>query len=207
MDNEYIVQKSKFLVSIFPCEQEKDALDAISSVRRAHPQATHHCYAYIIGANEGIMRYSDDGEPSGTAGLPILGILRNNGLVNICAIVTRYFGGILLGTGGLVRSYSHSCALGLQKVRIVTNLPTQRMTVDIPYPLWDKIQYFIDRKEDIQIEEINYGVSVTLSVFIKEDAVSHIVKELTDMVNGELDFILSDSFFHCWETPKEQIQE
>lgn len=205
-DDEYLVQRSRFIAHVFPCEREDDALDAITAVRRLHPQATHHCYAYIIGANAGIMRYSDDGEPSGTAGLPILGVLQNNGLVNVCAVVTRYFGGILLGTGGLVRAYSHTCALGIKKARIISKIPAQRLIADIPYPLWDKIQFFLKNEEDVLIEETTYAASVSLTLIIREEASESIIRQLTDKMNGEFDCLLSDPFIYCWETAAVQSE-
>lgn len=205
-EDEYTVQKSRFIVYVFPCEQEDAALDALNTVRRMHPQATHHCYAYIIGSNAGIMRYSDDGEPTGTAGLPILGVLQNNALVNVCAVVVRYFGGILLGTGGLVRAYSHACALGIQKARIITKLPTQRLIADIPYPMWDKIQFYLKGEESVLIEETAYGAAVSLTMLLKEEIAQGILEQLTDKMNGAFDYILSDPFIHCWETDAVQSE-
>lgn len=202
----YTVQKSRFLSDVFPCEDESAALEAIGIVRRAHPQATHHCYAYVIGANAGIIRYSDDGEPSGTAGLPILGVLERKGLVNVCAVVTRYFGGILLGTGGLVRAYSHACALGVQKACVISKLPTQRMMLDIPYPLWDKIQFFLKGETDVITENVTYGTAVTLTLLVKQDAADSLIRSLTNRMNGALEPILSDPFLHCWEISEGQSE-
>ncbi len=199
-EDEYTVQKSRFIAYVFPCGQEDAALDALDTVRRMHPKATHHCYAYIIGVNAGVMRYSDDGEPSGTAGLPILGVLQNNALVNVCAVVVRYFGGILLGTGGLVRAYSHACTLGVQKARIIAKVPTQRLIADIPYPMWDRIQFFLKGEKDALIEETAYGAAVSLTLLLKEEMAQSILAQLTDQMNGALDYILSDPFIHCWET-------
>lgn len=99
--DEFIINKSRFIGYAAPCETEAEALAFLQSIRTKHKDATHNCYAYIIGQNAGIMRYSDDGEPGGTAGLPMMEVLKHQGVVNCCCVVTRYFGGVLLGAGGL----------------------------------------------------------------------------------------------------------
>lgn len=104
--DEFIINKSRFIGYAAPCETEAEALAFLQSIRTKHKDATHNCYAYIIGQNAGIMRYSDDGEPGGTAGLPMIEVLKHQGVVNCCCVVTRYFGGVLLGAGGLVRAYT-----------------------------------------------------------------------------------------------------
>ena len=103
---EIVINKSRFIGYAAPCETEEQALSFLQSIRDEHKTATHHCYAYIIGENASVMRYSDNGEPAGTAGMPIMDVMRNKGIVNCCIVVVRYFGGVLLGTGGLVRAYT-----------------------------------------------------------------------------------------------------
>ena len=112
-------------------EQSEEALAFLEAVRARHRDATHHCYAYIIGRNAGIMRYSDDGEPSGTAGMPIIEVMKARGVVDCAVVVTRYFGGILLGAGGLVRAYSHTCALALDAARVCQMHPTERWLFEV----------------------------------------------------------------------------
>ena len=104
--DEFIINKSRFIGYASPAEAEEEALAFLQSIRQKHKDANHNCYAYVIGLNAGIMRYNDDGEPGGTAGLPIMEVLKARGVVNVCVVVTRYFGGILLGAGGLVRAYT-----------------------------------------------------------------------------------------------------
>ena len=106
--SEHVVQKSRFIAAAVPAASEEEALSHLKAQRAAYKAASHYCYAYIIGENAGIMRYQDDGEPSGTAGIPILEALRKNNVVNACIVVIRYFGGVLLGAGGLTRAYSHA---------------------------------------------------------------------------------------------------
>ena len=112
--DEFIINKSRFIGYGCPCETEEEALAFLKQIREKHADATHNCYAYIIGANMGIMRYSDDGEPGGTAGLPIIEVMKARGVTNCCVVVTRYFGGILLGAGGLVRAYSQGSATAIK---------------------------------------------------------------------------------------------
>ena len=108
--DEVIINKSRFIGYAAPVKTVEEALSFLDRIRTKHKDATHNCYAYIIGSNMGIMRYSDDGEPGGTAGLPIIEVLKARGVTNCCVVVTRYFGGTLLGTGGLVRAYQSSAS-------------------------------------------------------------------------------------------------
>ena len=105
---ELVINKSRFIGYAAPCDSEEQALSFLREIRDQHRSATHHCYAYIIGENASVMRYSDNGEPAGTAGMPIMDVLRTRSIVNCCIVVVRYFGGVLLGTGGLVRAYTRS---------------------------------------------------------------------------------------------------
>ena len=124
---EYVINKSRFIGHACPCQTEEQALAFLKRIREEYRDATHNCYAYVIGENAGIMRYSDDGEPGGTAGLPMMEVLKARSVVNLCVVVTRYFGGILLGAGGLVRAYSHSCALALDAAHVSIMELTQRV--------------------------------------------------------------------------------
>ena len=133
----------------------EQALAFLKRIREEYRDATHNCYAYVIGENAGIMRYSDDGEPGGTAGLPMMEVLKARGVVNLCVVVTRYFGGILLGAGGLVRAYSHSCALALDAAQVSIMELTQRVLFDVPYPLWDKFSYALQSLPCI-LEPVSY---------------------------------------------------
>ena len=117
--DEIVIQKSRFIGYAAPCETEDEALAFLRKIRDRHRDARHCCYAYVIGINAGIMRYSDDGEPGGTAGMPMMDILKSEKAVNCCVVVVRYFGGILLGTGGLVRAYTQGCKTALQAAGLV----------------------------------------------------------------------------------------
>ncbi|MER2054786.1 MAG: YigZ family protein, partial [Clostridia bacterium] len=117
--DEVVIMKSRFIGYVAPCETEEDALAFLRRIKEKHRDARHHCYAYVIGLNAGVMRYSDDGEPGGTAGLPMMDVLKNAGAVNCCVVVVRYFGGVLLGTGGLVRAYTLGCKIALESAGLV----------------------------------------------------------------------------------------
>ena len=161
--DEFIINKSRFIGYAAPCETEAEALAFLQSIRTKHKDATHNCYAYIIGQNAGIMRYSDDGEPGGTAGLPMMEVLKHQGVVNCCCVVTRYFGGILLGTGGLVRAYTQGAqvavaAAGVQRMSLYTVA-----LIACPYNLYDIVTHLLP-EYDCAVEETDYGADVTLTV-------------------------------------------
>ena len=161
--DEFIINKSRFIGYAAPCETEAEALAFLQSIRTKHKDATHNCYAYIIGKNAGIMRYSDDGEPGGTAGMPIIEVMKARGVVNCAVVVTRYFGGILLGTGGLVRVYTQGAqvavaAAGVQRMSLYTVA-----LIACPYNLYDIVTHLLP-EYDCAVEETDYGADVTLTV-------------------------------------------
>lgn len=196
--DEYIVQKSRFIGHAMPVDSEEEALAFIQKIRQEHAQATHNCYAYIVGANAGIMRYSDDGEPSGTAGLPMMSVLQAKELVNLCVVVTRYFGGILLGAGGLVRAYSTSCAQAIDSGQLILMEVTQRLLMDVPYSQWDRLQHFLKSRDSVSLEKADYGVSVTAQLLAKENETESLIADIQNLLNQEGDYILSDPFIHYW---------
>ncbi|NLJ64893.1 MAG: YigZ family protein [Christensenellaceae bacterium] len=198
---EYIIQKSRFIGYAMPCDTEEEALSFIESKRKEHAQATHNCYAYVIGANAGIMRYSDDGEPQGTAGLPMMGVLQAKNLVNLCVVVTRYFGGILLGAGGLVRAYSKGCTLAVDSAKIITMQLCRRMVFDVPYPNWDRLKYFFNQDDRIVLENEEYAAQVTAGILVKEEDAEAVLEAVQSLINDTPDYILSDPFVHYLPSP------
>lgn len=196
--NEIIVQKSRFIGILHPASSEETALDVIRVAKKEHRTATHHCFAYVIGNNAGIMRYSDDGEPSGTAGLPIMGVLQNKGLVNLCAVVVRYFGGTLLGAGGLVRAYSSACALAVSNAAIVIMESTRRVMAHIDYHLWGKVQHALSNSSHVVVEKAEYGAYVAVTLLVRDDDVAAVCAALQDLLNQAVDLELSDSFMYHW---------
>ena len=165
--DEFIVNKSRFIGYASPCQTEEEALAFLKTIRDKHRDATHNCYAYVIGENAGIMRYSDDGEPGGTAGLPMMEVMKKREVVNCCVVVTRYFGGILLGAGGLVRAYSQGCAVALDAAQVSVMERTVRVLFDVPYPLWDKFNYAL-QSLPVMLESTDYQTSVDATLLIRQ---------------------------------------
>lgn len=178
-----VEKKSKFIASVFPVDNEPLALEYLSKVKSKYPDATHHVYAYIIDENN-IFRYSDDGEPSGTAGMPVLDTIRKEGIVDCLVVVTRYFGGTLLGTGGLVHAYGASAKEGLLKSEIITRCLCNIVSVRVDYSLSGKIQYKA-ASENYIVEDTIYGEDVEFLICIKPEETERFIKEIADLTNGK----------------------
>lgn len=160
IEEEIVVKKSKFIATLYYVRSEDEAQDVIKSVKKNYYDARHNCYAYrIIKENEIIERFSDDGEPSGTAGAPMLGILSKNNLGNVLVVVTRYFGGILLGTGGLVRAYSDATLKVVDSAKIVKETLGLEVKVEILYANLENLKYYC-KKNNLEIINIEYGENV-----------------------------------------------
>ena len=170
ISGQIVEKKSKFIANIFYIDSIEEAEEIIKNTKKKYYDAKHNCYAYIVIDKDGniIERCSDDGEPSGTAGQPILSILKGNNLCNIVVIVTRYFGGILLGTGGLVRAYSGVVMNALEKANLVEEIMGTQLTIEIEYASLDKFIYFC-RKNEIYIEKIEYQETVFCTIVVKEE--------------------------------------
>ncbi|MDI9520303.1 MAG: YigZ family protein [Bacillota bacterium] len=196
---ENIIKKSRFIAHASPVSSEEEALDFVKSIKDLHKTATHNCYAYIIGANAGLMRYQDDGEPQGTAGKPILDVLMRNNLVNCAVVVTRYFGGILLGAGGLVRAYSGSTALAVKAAKIVISESSVKISSLIDYVYWDKINYHLASLPVCEIEK-DFTDKVLLTFTVRQIDENEVMEKLTSLTDGSAEIIASDPFFHQWES-------
>lgn len=196
---EYVVNRSRFIGSARPVQSAEEALAFLERERTRFRDANHHCYAYIVGQNAGIMRYSDDGEPGGTAGMPIMEVLKAKGVVDCAVVVTRYFGGILLGTGGLVRAYSHSCVLALHEAGICEMHPTERWMCEVPYSLWDKVQHYA-KGLPIKMENTDFSASVMFEYLCKSTDSSFVLGEMTRMTDGKAVLLKEDEFHAPWET-------
>lgn len=195
--DQFVVQKSRFIGYASPVNTEEDALQFLQSIRQKHRDATHNCYAYIIGANRGIQRFSDDGEPGGTAGLPIMEVLNAKEVVNCCVVVTRYFGGILLGAGGLVRAYSHGCAIALNAAQVVRMEKSQRMLFEVPYPMWDKVLHHA-KSQPVLLEDTAFTTAVQCTLLIREKDEAAFIKLLQTLTDGRINLCTSEELLYAW---------
>ena len=178
---ELIEQKSRFIAKGRSVEDETEAIAFLASVRSQYPDASHHVYAYMLCVGQYLQRFSDDGEPSGTAGMPVLNILQRNSLSQSIIVVTRYFGGTLLGTGGLTRAYARSAALLVQKAGIEHLTPCQRYLVTLPYSDYEPSTRLLPQI-GAQITESRFAMDAEISVSVptgQEDAFIHQMTELT----------------------------
>ena len=166
-EDSFIINKSRFIGYGCPCETEDAALAFLAEIRARHRDATHNCYAYIVGANMGVMRYSDDGEPGGTAGMPIIEVMKARGVTNACVVVTRYFGGVLLGAGGLVRAYSQGAAAAINACGVGMMHPTARYLMEIPYPMLGRMEHFL-KSEPIIVEDKSYTDVISFTLIVRE---------------------------------------
>ncbi|WP_300123257.1 YigZ family protein [uncultured Enterococcus sp.] len=183
--NQIEIKKSKFICHLFRIDNEEQAREYINQIKKEHYKANHNCIAYLLGENFEIQRSSDDGEPSGTAGVPILEVLKKNELQNTLAIVTRYFGGIKLGAGGLIRAYSTSVSEALDKIGIVEGKLQQILAITISYPQLGKLQNYLEN-EQITIQEINYLENITVKVAIDIKEIEIFIASIIDLFNSQV---------------------
>lgn len=184
-ESEIIEKKSKFIASVNPVENEEQAQDFINEIRKKYSNANHNIFAYQIGEKNEIQRYSDDKEPSGTAGIPVLDILKKENIKNVVVVVTRYFGGTLLGTGGLVRVYSKCAKQGLVSAIIIERVLHQSFEVCVNYNLSKKVEYEILNKNFI-IKDILYSDKVTFIVLVLLNQSYDFEKFITNITNAQV---------------------
>ena len=185
-------KKSRFIGDVYNIENEEDALYYINETKKKYWDARHHCYAYIIGNNNEIKRFSDDGEPSGTAGKPILDVLDKSGIANCLIIVTRYFGGTLLGTGGLIRAYSEAAKSGIEASGIMEVKKGIQAQIDADYNSFGKIQYMC-MERNIIITDTEYGENVHINMIIEESEYAHFQKAVADAFAGRIEIVKNEN--------------
>jgi uncharacterized YigZ family protein len=180
----FIEKRSEFIGHLCPVKTNEQAVDFINKIKSEHRKAKHNVYAYIL-RNNNIIRYSDDGEPQGTAGVPVLDVLQKQGLTDVCCVVTRYFGGILLGGGGLVRAYSHSASLAVSQSRIMNMFSCYSVKLTMDYDLYGKVSYVLP-EFDIKQTGSDFGNKVILNLNVKDELYDSFIKKLTDITNGKI---------------------
>ena len=183
IETSMVEKKSKFIANVRPVSDEAEALEFLNKIRSRYPDATHNVYAYVIDENN-IFRYSDDGEPSGTAGMPVLDAIRKAGIVDVAVVVTRYFGGTLLGTGGLVHAYGTSASMGLNESKVVIREKCDILAVTVDYTLVGKIQYKIS-SDGFLLEDTVYADEVTFKICSPIDMTTQLIAQMTDITNGK----------------------
>lgn len=177
-EDEFVERKSRFIGAIAPVETEEEALDFIAQIKHQHRDATHNTYAYVL--KNGVKRYSDDGEPQGTAGVPMLDCLEKEGLVDVAVVVTRYFGGILLGAGGLVRAYSHGAKIAVDAASRKLMTTCVLLGMEFDYSFYGKINYLLP-KYVCRVEESDFGALVQMKVLFRQTEVDAFLKEVTEL--------------------------
>ena len=177
-------KKSEFIGYCKRVENEEEAKEFVNEIKNKHKQARHNFYAYIIGENMGIQRYSDDGEPQGTAGIPILEVMKKNEVKDCAVVVTRYFGGILLGTGGLTRAYTKGAAIAIKAAGIVEKVDGVEVIIKIDYDLLGKVQYVCGQNQ-WHIEDSIYSDKVEIHILAEKSVAEVIEKTFIEETNGK----------------------
>ena len=174
----FVEKKSEFIAQLFPARTQEEAVEAIEEVRKQHRRARHNVYAYLL-RDGNASRYSDDGEPQGTAGMPIL---------DVCCVVTRYFGGVLLGANGLVRAYSHSTALAIEAAQIKIMMPCYPVSIQTDYALYGKIAYHLPQEDILQLDTI-FEDQVELKLLVRDTLWDKLKQELIDLTSGQVEIV------------------
>lgn len=180
----FIEKKSEFIGYIRHTPTEAEAIAFINEIRAMHRKATHNCYAYILRDNN-IARHSDDGEPGGTAGVPIYEVLRKEGLTDVTCVVTRYFGGVLLGAGGLVRAYTEGAKIAVDAAELLDMQTAVKAELVLEYPLYGKIGKTLS-DFDVRTESEDFGADVKITLYIREEDFENFSAALVDLCNGSI---------------------
>lgn len=197
-EGELVEKKSRFIATVRKCETEEEAVSFIEEIKKKNWNATHNCSAFVIGSRGELTRCSDDGEPSGTAGRPMLEVLLGEGIRNIAVVVTRYFGGTLLGTGGLVRAYTQAVKEGLQACRIGVMRLGCEIHVTTDYNGIGKILYLLGQR-GLEPVESSYTDTVTLKLLVPKELAEELQKEMTEATNGKVVFEKQQELYYVSE--------
>ena len=191
---EYEEKRSRFLAQVYPVHSEGQVQSYLSELKKKYWDARHHCYAYIIESETTAQRFGDDGEPSGTAGLPILEAIRKKELTNVLVVVIRYFGGILLGASGLVRAYGKAAAVGLDDAGILLRKQCMKATVQLDYSLYGKVQNVL-AADGTAVAGTNFSEVVELQLFIEPEKMEHFEKEIAEITAGQAKITIFDKVY------------
>lgn len=183
-EKEIVIKKSRFIGHVKPVESEEEAISFIEEIKKRHWNATHNCSAYMIGERDEIQKQSDDGEPSGTAGKPILEVIRNQGLKNIAIVVTRYFGGIMLGAGGLIRAYTDGAVAAIEAGEAITRVLHREVFVELDYTWLGKVENEL-RNRGVRTGETAFADKVTLLCLPLDGEAEAFLNWITDLTQGQ----------------------
>lgn len=184
---ETIINRSRFIGYAMPIETEEEALEFIEKIKTKHRDATHNVYAYALGKDSNTQRFSDDGEPSGTAGIPALEVIKKEELRNVVVVVTRYFGGVKLGAGGLIRAYTRGAKIGIEAGIMVDMVLHTKIKVRIDYTLYGSVENYLLTQEYI-VDESIFDEAVNIFVYIEEPKIDEFKKIITDLTSGSAIF-------------------
>ncbi|MCT3568048.1 YigZ family protein [Levilactobacillus brevis] len=198
--HELEIKKSRFIADLGRISTEEEAKVFIAQIIAREPKATHHCWAYLLGDHDDVQRESDNGEPSGTAGVPILTVLQRNHLHNTIAVVTRYFGGIKLGAGGLIRAYSNATSTGIEATGVVKRVQQQALILTVDYANYDRLSHYLT-EQNITVLGTDYATAVTVTIAVDLAAVNATQGAIQNLLSDRLTTQLGDIDYH--EVPVE----
>lgn len=188
-------KKSRFIATTRPVKSEEDAIAFVEEIKKKYWDARHNCFAYLIGDQNQIQRCSDDGEPSQTAGRPMLDVLLGEGLHNVCVVVTRYFGGTLLGTGGLVRAYSQAVRRGLENSCVADQCQGRRLVIDTDYHGFGKVQHLAGQMK-LRILDTIYTEQVQMELLVPEEEIDTVQARVTELTGGKAGLAASEKIYY-----------
>ncbi len=198
-NDEVIINKSRFIGYAKPIENEEEAIGFIKEISEKHKDATHNVYAYVVGENSNIQRYNDDGEPSGTAGIPVLEVIKKEELRNVVVVVTRYFGGIKLGGGGLIRAYTKGAKIGLDVAKIVDKVLHKHVKIRAQYTLYGKIENELLRR-NFEVKEVTYDDAVNIIVLSDFDRVETLKSTMVELTSANVEIdVVGEEYFSVLE--------
>lgn len=198
--NSFIEKRSEFIGHISPVSTNDEAANFINTVKSEHRKAKHNVYAYIL-RHDNISRYSDDGEPQGTAGMPVLEVLKKRCLTDVCIVVTRYFGGILLGGGGLVRAYSHAASIACDAAKIMNMCLCRRIRITADYAMYGKISYILPEYETMTVNS-DFGTNITLEILVLSEKFDALKAKLIEITNGTVNITECEELYEDFSAIK-----
>lgn len=193
-EHEIVIEKSRFIAHVDRAETEEEAQEFIQNIKKKHWNATHNCSAYLIGETDGIQKANDDGEPSGTAGVPILEVLKKKGLKDTVVVITRYFGGIKLGAGGLIRAYGKATSEGINATGVVERKLMKVMHTKVDYTWLGKLENEL-RSSVYAIKEIHYLDNVEIETFVEEEQTQNFTDWMIELTNGQCEIMEGDVLY------------